>query len=118
VVGVRVLGRGPNGDGVEVAAVIDTGFTGHLTLPPGVVRALSLGERGFVDVELADGGTATLSAYEAFVLWHGRPRRMPVYEADGDPLLGMSLLRGSVLTVEVVPGGTVEIVEKDREADA
>ena len=83
-ISLRVSGRESGGDGVEVAVVIDTSFTGHLTLPPGAVRSLSLGERGFVDVELADGGTATLGAYEAFVLWHGRPPRVPVYEADGD----------------------------------
>ena len=115
---LQVSGRESGGDGVEVAVVIDTSFTGHLTLPPGAVRSLSLGERGFVDVELADGGTATLGAYEAFVLWHGRPRRVPVYQADGDPLLGMSLLRGSTLIVEVVPGGTVEIVEQGQRASS
>ncbi len=30
-----------------------TGFTGRLTLPPATVRALSLPERGFVEVDSA-----------------------------------------------------------------
>ena len=76
---------------------------------------MSLPERGFVEVELADGGMATLGAYEAHVLWHGRPRRVPVYEADGGPLIGMSLLRGSTLTIEVIPGGEVKIAERPQD---
>lgn len=115
MLGVQVSGRESAAD-IEVQAVIDTGFTGHLTLPPDVVGALSLPERGFVDVELADGGTATLSVYDALVLGHGRWRRVPAYRSDIDPLLGMALLRGSILTVEVVSGGAVEIVETDQAA--
>lgn len=110
VIAITVPGGFTNGV-VEVEAVIDTGFTGHLTLPPEVVRSLSLLRQGFVEVELADGGNATLEVFEARILWHGRPRRVPVYEAGGSPLVGMSLLRGSRLTVEVVPGGMVAVEE-------
>ena len=89
--------------------MIDTGFTGHLTLPADVVQSLALSGRGFVEVELADGGTTALGVYDARVLWRGRERFVPVYEAEGGPLVGMSLLRGSRLTVEVEPGGDVVI---------
>ena len=110
------MGTDSERDGTNIQVVIDTGFTGHLTLPPETVRSLSLPERGFVEVELADGPMATLGVYEARVLWHGRPRRVPVYEADGRPLLGMSLLRGSTLAVEVIPIGEVMITERPRDA--
>jgi clan AA aspartic protease len=117
-VSLEVMGTGSERDGTNIQVVIDTGFTGHLTLPPETVRSLSLPERGFVEVELADGGMATLGVYEARVLWHGRPRRVPVYEADGGPLLGMSLLRGSTLTVEVIPSGEVTIAERSQGPEA
>ena len=107
VVPLPILGSG--GSRVKVEAVIDTGFTGHLTLPADVVRSLALSRRGFVEVELADGGTTALGVYDARVLWRGRERFVPVYEAEGGPLVGMSLLRGSRLTVEVEPGGDVVI---------
>jgi clan AA aspartic protease len=110
------MGTDSERDGTNIQVVIDTGFTGHLTLPPETVRSLSLPERGFVEVELADGRMATLGVYEARVLWPGRPRRVPVYEADGGPLLGMSLLRGSILTVGVIPSGEVMITERPRDA--
>ncbi len=93
----------------EIEAVIDTGFTGHLTLPPETVRSLSLTARGFVEANLADGSTPTLDVYEANVLWHGSLLRVPVYEAEGGPLAGMSLLSGSRLTVDAIPGGEVRI---------
>ena len=55
-------------------AVINTDFTGHLTLPADVVRSLALSGGGFVDVELADGGTTALGVYDVRVLWRGRER--------------------------------------------
>jgi clan AA aspartic protease len=110
-VSLKVIGAGPGHASFNIQVAIDTGFTGHLTLPPETVRSLSLPERGFVEVELADGGMTTLGVYEARVLWHWRPLRVPVYEADGGPLIGMSLLRGSTLTIEVIPRGEVTIAE-------
>jgi clan AA aspartic protease len=111
IVSLKVIGAGSDRDSSNIQVAIDTGFTGHLTLPSETVRSLSLPERGFVEVELADGGMATLGVYEARVLWHWRPVRVPVYEADGAPLIGMSLLRGSTLTIEVIPRGEVTIAE-------
>lgn len=113
-VSLKVIGAGSDRDSSNIQVAIDTGFTGHLKLPPETVRSLSLPERGFVEVELADGGIATLGVYEARVLWHWRPLRVPVYEADGAPLIGMSLLRGSTLTIEVIPCGAVTIDEGSR----
>jgi clan AA aspartic protease len=113
-ISLKVIGAGSDRDSSNIQVAIDTGFTGHLKLPPETVRSLSLPERGFVEVELADGGMATLGVYEARVLWHWRPLRVPVYEADGAPLIGMSLLRGSTLTIEVLPRGAVTIVEGSR----
>lgn len=113
-VSLKVIGAGSDRDSSNIQVAIDTGFTGHLKLPPETVRSLSLPERGFVEVELVDGGMATLGVYEARVLWHWRPLRVPVYEADGAPLIGMSLLRGSTLTIEVIPRGAVTIDEGSR----
>jgi predicted aspartyl protease len=100
---------GASGDSHEIEAVMDTGFTGHLTLPPESIRSLSLVAQGFVEANLADGSTTTLDVYEANVLRHGEYIRAPVYETEGGSLAGMSLLSGSRLTVDAIPGGEVTI---------
>jgi predicted aspartyl protease len=39
---IRMVVRGPSGHEVTVDAVIDTGFTGWLTLPPALIGTLGL----------------------------------------------------------------------------
>lgn len=103
--------RGPAGETRSVEAVIDTGFTDRLTLPPGLVEELELPLRGSAEVALADGSIETLPMYRIRLLWHGRERTIRAYAASGDPLVGMALLSGSELRIRVTGGGTVEIEE-------
>lgn len=43
---IRLVVRGPNGQQCEVEAVIDTGFSGFLTLPTTIITSLGLAWRG------------------------------------------------------------------------
>jgi hypothetical protein len=45
--------------------------------------------------------------YEATVRWDGRARRVSVDEVDVMPLVGMALLYGYELTMQIVAGGKV-----------
>ena len=101
--------RGPTGQARYVDAVVDTGFSRFLTLPPSVVRELGLPFAGARLVILADGSEVALEAYAATVLWDGRPREIVAYAADTTPLVGMSMLEGHSLYVEVEDGGRVAI---------
>jgi clan AA aspartic protease len=101
--------RGPSGQEREIQAVIDTGFDGSLTLPPALITTLGLAWRRRGRALLADGSENVFDIYEATVVWDGTPRRVPVDEVDLTPLVGMSLLYGSELTVQVVEGGRVFI---------
>jgi hypothetical protein len=47
--------------------------------------------------------------YEATVLWDHQVRRIAVDEADTAPLIGMGLLVGYELTVQVRTGGKVTL---------
>lgn len=109
VVALDVLGH--EGRSQRIEAVIDTGFTGYLTLPIDATASLGLPERGSETFMLADGSEAVLPVYRGGVLWHGWERRIPISQADGGALVGMSLLRGSRLTVEAEPGGDVRVEE-------
>ncbi|MCI0392214.1 MAG: clan AA aspartic protease [Acidobacteria bacterium] len=94
-----------------VEAVIDTGFNGYLTLPNhliGLLNLLPAGNRGAI---LGDGSAVILDAFLATVPRHGRDRDVLVLGAEGGAVVGMSLLYGSRLSMEVVVDGDVAIEE-------
>ena len=106
---VHLMVRGPAGQEQEIEAIIDTGFDGWLSLPSSLVVRLGLVWRRRGRALLADGSESVFDIYEATVDWDGEMRRIPVDEVETVPLLGMSLLEGYELTVQVQPGGNVTI---------
>ena len=50
-----------------------------------------------------------VAAYGEKVLWHGQERDVLVLQVDGGPLVGMSLLYGNRVTLEIVEDGDVTI---------
>lgn len=111
VLGVEVLS--PTGEtSVRVGAVVDTGFSGHLTLPPATVEALGLPIIGSAESILADGSVVLEDVCLARVLWHGgEERAVRVLVSEATSLLGMALLRGSELRVRVEGSGEVTVEE-------
>ena len=101
--------RGPSGQIREVEAVVDTGFTDFLILPPSLVAELGLPLQGNVEATMANGSVETFETYDVTVIWDGQPRSVDTYEADVTPLAGMLLLDRHSLYVEVEPGGRVVI---------
>ncbi len=101
--------RGPLGQEQEIEALIDTGFNGFLTLPPGLVAALSLPRLGRGRAVLANGSEELFDIYEATVIWDGQPRAVELDAANTVALVGMSLLYGYDLRIHVVEGGRVTI---------
>jgi clan AA aspartic protease len=106
---IRLAVIGPSGQQREIEAIIDTGFTGFLTLPPALVMALGLPWLCRQPGILADGNVDVFDVYTATVLWDGQPRAVEVEDADTDPLVGMSLLDGYSLRIDILNGGTVTI---------
>ena len=94
---IRLKIRGRQGRELEVEAVVDTGFTASLTLPPALIAALDLRWQTVESFTLADGSECVFDVYEAKVEWDGKLRTVLVDEADADPLVGMRLLRGCEL---------------------
>jgi clan AA aspartic protease len=93
----------------RIDAVIDTGFSGFLTLPPSVMTPLSLTWLGREEGILADGGIELFDVYSAAVVWDGQTRFVEVQAADAQPLVGMALMQGHSLRIDVVTGGKVGI---------
>lgn len=106
---VRLVVVGSGGQEEQIEAVLDTGYTGSLTLPSAVVSALELPFRGRGSVVLGDGSESEFDIHEATITWAGQERRVAIDVAETDPLLGIGLLLGNELTVQVIAGGTVAL---------
>lgn len=94
-------------------AVIDTGFNRYLTLPSTLVTDLDASFLGVTRVVLANGSEETLDMHGVTVLWDGQQREVDALVADTTPLVGMSLLDGYSLYVDVRSGGRVVIEALD-----
>ena len=106
---IRLAVAGPGGRQREIEAIVDTGFTGFLTLPGALVAALELPWLCRQPGILADGSVDFFDVYTAMVMWDGQSRTVEVDDAEAEPLLGMSLLDRHSLWIEVVTGGAVTI---------
>ena len=93
----------------SINAVIDTGFTGFLSLPNDIITELvlpwSYRDRG----TLGDGSEVLFDIYDAVAIWDGKSKEIEVNSAETDPLIGMSMLRGYRLQVDTIEGGLVVI---------
>lgn len=105
---LRLPIRGPQRE-EEIVAILDTGFNGYLTLPQHLVSTLGLKYHSETEATLADGSTLALRKYEAHLLWEGRERKILILETDGGILVGMSLLYGNRVTLDLIDGRRVTI---------
>lgn len=90
-------------------AIVDTGFNGWLSLPPDLINQLNLRWKRRGRAILGDGSECVFNVYEAVVDWDGNYLNIPIDEADSEPLVGMSLMEGYQLIIQIFEGGNVEI---------
>lgn len=91
----------------QVSALIDTGYNGHIALPPEMVHDLGLIRVGSTTAELANGDETDFETYIASVDWSGNQRGITVHQVKSRPLAGMQLLEGHRLQIDVERGGRV-----------
>ncbi len=90
---------------------IDTGFDGELMLPTSLVESLQLKDAGAGEARLADGTSLSINHYLAVINWDGAPKLAMVIDGASVALMGMTLMQGHRLTIDVVPNGAVTIEE-------
>ena len=93
----------------RIVATIDTGFDGYLTLPLYMINRLGLRPAGYRQAILGDGNRVVFNLFRARVVWVSKTREVPVLQVDGDPLVGMALLDGNRVIMNVVKDGQVRI---------
>jgi clan AA aspartic protease len=107
IIQLAVLGESKQPQGIK--AIIDTGYTGFLTLPSAIITTLELTwfmqEEGF----LGDGSLCMFNVFEAAVIWDGQIKPIEINESETDPLVGMGLLEGYELNIQGFAGGVVTI---------
>jgi clan AA aspartic protease len=107
IIQVAIVGRGKQLKSVK--AIIDTGFTGDLTLPRSAIDELGFTLRGFQRVILGDGSVQYFEMFVGVVIWDGQMRQVEINAAETDSLVGMGLLEDYKLEMEARPNGTVRI---------
>ena len=93
----------------RVDALIDTGYGGDIMLPTDVVRDLGLVRVGGTRLVLANGKEESFRTYMATVDWSGNKRGVAVHAGNAVALVGMRLLEGHNLRIDVRQGGRVLI---------
>ena len=98
-----------DGDPVQVLAIIDTGFTEWLALPPDIVDQLRF---GLVDSEQLIFGNSVseeLSVYEARVKWCEEWRTIRVHQVSGLPTIGMEMLRRHRIEFDALGDAEIDV---------
>ena len=106
---IRVTVTGRRGRTQEIDAVVDSGYTGWLTLPSDVIEELELPWRTFARATLADGSVSYFDVYQAKIFWDGRLRSVIVDEFNATPLVGMALMQGFELRMQIKGRGKLTI---------
>lgn len=106
---IRLLVRDAAGQAQAIEAIIDTGFTGFLSLPSGLIAMLGLAWRGHSQAVLADGGLHLFDVYAATVIWDGQVRTVETDAADIEPVVGMGSIYEYDLRIQAVNGGAVTL---------
>ena len=100
-----------HGEPHQFEVIVDTGFTGWLTLPELDIRRLGLAHAGHRYSITASGNAERFEFYRASVMWHGRSYNVEIFQSIDQPLLGMDMLEGCHVALDAREGGEVVIQE-------
>lgn len=81
--------------GVEADCLIDTGFSGGISLPQSYSKKLKEKPLGFQEYELADGSRVTFPIYEIEINYQKHAKTISlIFTNSEDVLVGIEFLRG------------------------
>lgn len=92
-----------------INAIVDTGFSGSVSVPESLAEEMDLSPGGFSNAYLADGSRLTYRYFRGRITWHGREVSVPISMIGGEVLIGMALLERSRLSIEIKYAGSALI---------
>ncbi len=103
--------RLPGQPSVTLDFVVDTGFTGFLTLPVAAVTAMRLPFDHEEAASLADDSVIGIAIHVAIILWNGAERPVSVIATGRRPLLGTAMLDDQELRAQFRESGLMTVEE-------
>ena len=94
-----------------LGVMLDTGFTGDLTLSTATIQQFGLPWAGRRTFEPANGEIFDFEAYLVSVSWHGCPTDALALKSDSTQMQSMNRLWGSRIVLDAMDDGEVTIEE-------
>lgn len=95
--------------GLTIEFVVDTGFTGSLTLPSEAIATMGLPFVYCIPAQLADGSYVEVAVHSATIDWNGLDTEVSILATGERPLLGTALLDGHQLYAQFREDGAVTV---------
>ena len=96
------------GEAARRSFMVDTGFNGWLGLSDETLGELDVWPTSDADIMLADGTQRTVEQFMVTVVWENNLTVMTALKSGID-LIGMRMVQGNRLTMDVKQAGVVEI---------
>ena len=106
---VAITYRLPDQPDLMIEHVVDTGFTGMLTLPVSAVAAMGLTFDRQERIRLANDGSDQVAFHFATIMWEGQEFVADVIATGTRPLFGTALMDRKELVIQFSDSGLVTI---------
>jgi len=106
---VPITYRLPGQPDLILEHVVDTGFTGELTLPPAGITAMGLPFAYEEEIKLANDSKEQIPVHMATILWQGQELAVRVFATGRRPLFGTALMDRKELVIQFADNGLVTI---------
>jgi clan AA aspartic protease len=91
---VGIVLKAISGDEVFIDAIVDTGFTEALLVPPEIIDECGYEYAEDIDFLMGDGRSELLPAFKGSVIWHGNEIGIFVVASEAGAAFGNAPARG------------------------
>lgn len=106
---IPITYRLPEQPDIVIEHVVDTGFTGELTLPPPAITAMGLPFAYDEDIKLANDSKDQVPVHVATIHWQGKDSAVRVFATGRRPLFGTALTDRKELVIQFADNGLVTV---------